>query len=62
VGAVLTGLIGGWLATTCSRCSRSIRFSCSQLVLFGVDLVPAFVGALIIAFVAQWFTMRRPVV
>ena len=30
--------------------------------LFGVDIIPAFVGAVIIAVAAQLFTARRPIV
>jgi len=62
VGAVLTGLIGGWLGHFLFTLQPLNQIQLPQLVLFGVDLVPAFIGALIIAFVAQLFTMRRPVV
>jgi uncharacterized membrane protein YeaQ/YmgE (transglycosylase-associated protein family) len=59
LGAVLTGLIGGWLG---HLLFNALNIHVAQVVLFGVDLLPAFVGALIIAFAAQLFTMRRPVV
>src|SRR5215470_15302374 len=59
IGAVLTGLIGGWLG---HFVFNALNIHVAQLVLFGVDLIPAFVGALIVAVVAELFTMRRPVV
>ena len=62
LGAVLTGLIGGWLGHFLFTLQPLNQIQLPQLVFFGVDLVPAFIGALIIAFVAQLFTMRRPVV
>lgn len=59
LGAVLTGIIGGfvgaWLFAT-------LRIHDPGFSLFGVDLIPAFVGAVIVAFAAQLFTSRRPVV
>jgi uncharacterized membrane protein YeaQ/YmgE (transglycosylase-associated protein family) len=59
LGAVLTGLIGGWLG---HLVFNALNIHVAPLVLFGVDLIPAFVGALIVALVAELFTMRRPVV
>lgn len=59
IGAVLTGLIGGFIG--------NILFSALGIHdpafrLLGVDLIPAFVGAVIVALGAQLFTSRRPVV
>jgi uncharacterized membrane protein YeaQ/YmgE (transglycosylase-associated protein family) len=59
IGAVLTGMIGGfvgaWLFGVLGIHDPGFR-------LFSVDLVPAFVGAVVVAFAAQLFTSRRPVV
>ena len=59
VGAILTGLIGGlvgaWLFHVLGVHDPGFR-------LFGVDLAPAFVGAVVVAFAAQLFTSRRRVV
>lgn len=59
VGAVLTGLVGGFIG---HLLFRQFGIHTPGLVLFGVDLIPAFIGALIVAFAAQLFTARRPVV
>jgi uncharacterized membrane protein YeaQ/YmgE (transglycosylase-associated protein family) len=59
LGAVLTGILGGWLG---HLVFRAVGIHYPGLVLFGVDLIPAFVGAVIIAFAAQLFTARRPAV
>src|ERR1700682_4553315 len=55
-GAVLSGLIGGFIGTWLfSRLGiHDPGFS-----LFGVDLIPAFVGAVIIAVAAQLLSGRR---
>ena len=59
IGAVLTGILGGfvgaWLFAT-------LHIHDPGFSLFGVDLIPAFVGAVLVAFAAQLFTSRRPVV
>lgn len=59
LGAILTGVIGGfigaWLFGVLGVHDPGFR-------LFGVDLIPAFVGAVVVAFAAQLFTSRRPVV
>jgi uncharacterized membrane protein YeaQ/YmgE (transglycosylase-associated protein family) len=59
IGAVLTGILGGfvgaWLFAT-------LRIHDPRFVLFGVDIIPAFVGAVIVAFAAQLFTSRRRIV
>ena len=56
IGAVLTGILGGfvgaWLFAT-------LRIHDPGFVVFGVDLIPAFVGAILVAFAAQLFTARR---
>ena len=58
LGAVLTGIIGGWLG--------NLLFVELHLGLgpqfAGIHLIPAFVGAVLIAVLAQLFTTRRPVV
>jgi uncharacterized membrane protein YeaQ/YmgE (transglycosylase-associated protein family) len=57
LGAILTGILGGfvgaWLFAT-------LRIHDPGFVLFGVDLIPAFVGAVLVALAAQLFTARRP--
>ncbi|HEV7662521.1 MAG TPA: GlsB/YeaQ/YmgE family stress response membrane protein [Chloroflexota bacterium] len=57
LGAVLSGLIGGligtWLFGLLGVHDPGFR-------LFGVDLIPAFVGAVVIAVALQLFTARRP--
>jgi uncharacterized membrane protein YeaQ/YmgE (transglycosylase-associated protein family) len=57
-GAVLSGLIGGFIGTWLFH---SFRIPLPDLVLFGVNLIPAFVGAVLVAVAAQLFTHRRPV-
>lgn len=59
VGAVLTGLIGGFVG---AWLFKAIGIHDPGFSLFGVDLIPAFVGAVVVAFAAQLFTTRRPVV
>jgi uncharacterized membrane protein YeaQ/YmgE (transglycosylase-associated protein family) len=58
VGAVLSGLIGGFVGTWLFHV---LSIPLPGLVLFGVNLIPAFVGAVIIAVAAQLFTSRRPI-
>jgi uncharacterized membrane protein YeaQ/YmgE (transglycosylase-associated protein family) len=55
LGAVLTGLIGGFVGGAIFHAmhwNTGLRFA-------GVELIPAFVGAVIIALVAQLLTARR---
>jgi uncharacterized membrane protein YeaQ/YmgE (transglycosylase-associated protein family) len=56
IGAVLTGLVGGlvggWLF-------HQIGIRDPGFDLFGVHLIPAFVGAVIVALAAQLLTSRR---
>jgi uncharacterized membrane protein YeaQ/YmgE (transglycosylase-associated protein family) len=59
VGAVLTGLIGGFVG---HLVFRFFHIPGLGLSLFGIDLIPAFVGAVIIAVAAQLFTTQRRVV
>jgi uncharacterized membrane protein YeaQ/YmgE (transglycosylase-associated protein family) len=59
LGAVLTGLIGGFIG---AWLFASLRIHDPGFVLFGVDIVPAFVGAVVVALAAQLFTARRPIV
>ena len=58
IGAVLTGLVGGLLGTWLFG---QLGFGTGPNV-FGVHLIPAFVGAVIVALAAQLFTARRPLV
>jgi uncharacterized membrane protein YeaQ/YmgE (transglycosylase-associated protein family) len=59
IGAVLTGIIGGFIG---AWLFKVLGIHDPGFTLFGVDLIPAFVGAVIVAFAAQLFTTRRPVV
>jgi uncharacterized membrane protein YeaQ/YmgE (transglycosylase-associated protein family) len=59
LGAVLTGILGGWVG---HLVFRALGIHYPGLVVLGVDLIPAFVGAVLIAFAAQLFTSRRPMV
>ena len=59
IGAVLTGLIGGFVG---AWLFRTVGIHDPRFVLFGVDVIPAFVGAVIVALGAQLFTQRRPLV
>jgi uncharacterized membrane protein YeaQ/YmgE (transglycosylase-associated protein family) len=59
IGAVLTGIIGGFIG---AWLFKVLGVHDPGFSLFGVDLIPAFVGAVIVAFAAQLFTTRRPVV
>lgn len=55
LGAILTGIAGGFLGTLLFD---SLHWSLG-LRLFGIHVIPAFVGAVIIAAVAQLLTTRR---
>jgi len=59
IGAVLTGLIGGFVG---HLLFNALNIHAPGFQLFGVDLIPAFAGAVIIAFAAQLITARRPIV
>ena len=59
IGAVLTGIIGGFIG---AWLFKVLGIHDPGFSLFGVDLIPAFVGAVIVAFAAELFTTRRPVV
>ncbi|HET6315027.1 MAG TPA: GlsB/YeaQ/YmgE family stress response membrane protein [Chloroflexota bacterium] len=56
LGAVLAGIVGGWLGHLLFNALHLPSFG---LVLAGVDLVPAFVGALVIAFALELISTRR---
>ena len=58
-GAVLTGLIGGFVG---HLVFFALRVPDPGPSLFGVHVIPAFVGAVLVALAAQLFTARRPVV
>ena len=59
IGAVLTGVLGGlvgaWLF-------GALRIHDPGFTLFGIDLIPAFVGAVVVALLAQVFVARRRLV
>jgi uncharacterized membrane protein YeaQ/YmgE (transglycosylase-associated protein family) len=55
LGAVLTGLIGGFIG---GALFHALHWS-TGLRLAGVELIPAFIGAVIIAFAAEAFTSSR---
>ena len=57
IGAVLTGLIGGFVG---HLLFSALHIHAPLLPLFGVDLIPTLVGAVVVAFAAQLFTARRP--
>ncbi len=57
IGAVLAGIAGGWLGHLLFNALHLPSFG---LVIAGVDLVPAFVGAVVIAVALELFTARRP--
>jgi uncharacterized membrane protein YeaQ/YmgE (transglycosylase-associated protein family) len=59
LGAVLTGLIGGFIG---HLLFVLLRIPDPGFRLLGVDLIPAFVGAVVVALAAELFTARRPVV
>ncbi len=55
-GAVLTGLIGGFIGTWLFG---AFGIHDPGFRLFGVDVIPTFVGAVIVAVAAQWLSSRR---
>jgi uncharacterized membrane protein YeaQ/YmgE (transglycosylase-associated protein family) len=59
LGAVLTGLIGGFVG---AWLFHVLGIHDPGFDLAGVHLIPAFVGAVIVALAAQLFTARRPLV
>ena len=56
VGAVIAGLLGGFVG---GMVFRLLGIHDPGFGLFGIDLIPAFVGAVIVAFGAQLLTSRR---
>jgi uncharacterized membrane protein YeaQ/YmgE (transglycosylase-associated protein family) len=56
LGAVLAGLIGGFIG---GALFHALHWN-TGMRLAGVELIPAFVGAVIIAIAAEMFTSRRP--
>jgi uncharacterized membrane protein YeaQ/YmgE (transglycosylase-associated protein family) len=59
LGAVLTGLIGGFVG---HLLFNALHIHDPGFRLLGIDLIPAFVGAVVLAFAVQLFTARRPIV
>src|SRR6202171_3723697 len=57
-GAVLSGLIGGFIGTWLFG---ALGIHDPGFALFGVNLIPSFVGAVLIAVAAQLFTSRRSI-
>jgi uncharacterized membrane protein YeaQ/YmgE (transglycosylase-associated protein family) len=57
IGAVLAGIAGGFLG---QLLFTWLHVPSIGLVIAGVDLVPAFVGAVVIAFALELFATRRP--
>lgn len=57
LGSVLAGLFGGIVGTWLFR---AVGVHDPGFRLFGVDLIPAFIGAVVIAVALQLFSMRRP--
>jgi uncharacterized membrane protein YeaQ/YmgE (transglycosylase-associated protein family) len=58
-GAMLAGVTGGFVG---SLLFKALGLHDPGFALFGVDLLPAFVGALIVAVAVELYTTRRPVV
>jgi uncharacterized membrane protein YeaQ/YmgE (transglycosylase-associated protein family) len=56
LGAVLTGILGGFVGHLVFNLLHLARVG---PVIFGIDVVPAFVGAVIIAALAQMLTTRQ---
>ena len=56
-GAVLAGLVGGWLG---HLIFTWLRLPGLGLGFAGVELIPAFVGAVVIAVALELFSSRRP--
>ena len=57
IGAVLSGFIGGFIGTWLFAL---LGVQDPGFRLFGVNLIPAFVGAVVIAVALQLFSRRRP--
>ncbi len=55
IGAVLAGLIGGFVGGTLFH-ALHIRLG---FALFGIELIPAFVGAVLVVLAAEMYTSRR---
>src|SRR5437762_12438888 len=58
IGAVLAGLIGGFIGRMLFHALgiRDLGFG-----LFGIELIPAFVGAILVVVAAEIFTSRRSI-
>src|SRR6266849_4089773 len=56
IGAVLAGLVGGFVGRILFHAIgiRDLGFG-----LFGIELIPAFVGAVLVVFAAEMYTSRR---
>ncbi|MBV9582528.1 MAG: GlsB/YeaQ/YmgE family stress response membrane protein [Chloroflexi bacterium] len=59
VGAVLAGLIGGFIG---SLLFKALGIHDPGFAVLGVDLLPAFIGAVIVVVAVELYTTRRPVV
>jgi uncharacterized membrane protein YeaQ/YmgE (transglycosylase-associated protein family) len=59
LGAVLAGLAGGVIG---HFVFHLLGWQVQRFAIAGIDLIPAFVGAVIIAVIAELITTRRPVV
>jgi uncharacterized membrane protein YeaQ/YmgE (transglycosylase-associated protein family) len=59
IGAILAGLIGGFIG---SLLFKALGIHDPGFSLLGVDLLPAFIGALIVVVAVEVYTTRRPVV
>jgi uncharacterized membrane protein YeaQ/YmgE (transglycosylase-associated protein family) len=57
LGSVLAGLVGGLIGTWLFRV---LNIHDPAFTLFRIDLIPAFVGAVIICVALQLFSTRRP--
>ena len=57
LGAVLSGLVGGFIGTWLFGV---LGIHDPGFTLFRVDLIPAFVGAVVVAVALQLFSTRRP--
>jgi uncharacterized membrane protein YeaQ/YmgE (transglycosylase-associated protein family) len=56
IGAVLAGIVGGWLG---HLVFGALHLPSLGLRIAGVELLPAFVGAVIIAFALEFISTRR---
>jgi uncharacterized membrane protein YeaQ/YmgE (transglycosylase-associated protein family) len=59
IGAILAGLIGGFIG---GLLFKALGIHDPGFALLGVDLLPAFIGALIVVSAVEVYTTRRPVV